>query len=208
MKKKKSTDTSRTPAKPKRPRAKHPRTPTGKKADPELRASAEKGARAGTKERLEEGHMMAGRLPPSQTPQRRATDRRQQVDESIRSDSLVTEDEKLLQQPAPDRGRGGGAAGDLVGDDGAGLGIDQIDQPERELGELLLLLVGVLRLLDIQIGHHPQQRWPDIDAVAVTEFDQGIQIGKVQRFDHGCPEMTARKKRIYPRLAPPPLANR
>src|SRR6187549_1827265 len=101
MKKKKSTDTSRTPAKPKRPRAKHPRTPTGKKADPELRASAEKGARAGTKERLEEGHMMAGRLPPSQTPQRRATDRRQQVDESIRSDSLVTEDEKLLQQPAP-----------------------------------------------------------------------------------------------------------
>ena len=101
MKKKKSSDTSTTSAKPRRPRAKHPRTPTGKKADPELRASAERGARAGTKERLEEGHMMAGRLPPSQTPQRRASDRRQQVDESIRSDSLVTEDEKLLQQPAP-----------------------------------------------------------------------------------------------------------
>jgi uncharacterized protein (TIGR00730 family) len=101
MKKKKSSDTSTTSAKPKRTRAKHPRTPTGKKADPELRASAEKGARAGTKERLEEGHIMAGRTPPSQIPQRRATDRRQVVDESIRSDSLVTEDEKLLQQPAP-----------------------------------------------------------------------------------------------------------
>ena len=101
MKKKKTSDTSTTPAKARRPRAKHARTPTGKKADPELRASAEKGARAGTKERLEEGHMMAGRTPPSQMPQRRATDRRQFVDESIRSDSLVTEDEKLLQQPAP-----------------------------------------------------------------------------------------------------------
>src|SRR3954468_12980524 len=100
MKKKKSSDTSTSSAKPKRTRAKHPRTPTGKKADPELRASAEKGARAGTKERMEEGHMMAGRTPPSQIPSRRSTDKRQ-VDESIRSDSLVTEDEKLLQQPAP-----------------------------------------------------------------------------------------------------------
>jgi len=100
MKKKKTTDNAAKPAKPRRPRAKHPRTPTGKKADPELRASAEKGARAGTRERMEEGHMMAGRTPPSQIPSRRATDRRQ-VDDAIRSDSLVTEDEKLLQQPAP-----------------------------------------------------------------------------------------------------------
>ena len=44
--------------------------------------------------------MMAGRTPPSQIPSRRSTDRRQ-VDDAIRSDSLVTEDEKLLQQPAP-----------------------------------------------------------------------------------------------------------
>jgi len=101
MKKKKSSDTSTTPAKPRRPRAKHPRTPTGKKADPELRAHAEKGARAGTKERMEEGHKMAGRTPPTQIPRRRATDQVRHVDDAIRSDSLVTEDEKLLQQPAP-----------------------------------------------------------------------------------------------------------
>ena len=44
--------------------------------------------------------MMAGRTPPSHDPRARATDRRQ-VDDAIRSDSLVTEDEKLLQQPAP-----------------------------------------------------------------------------------------------------------
>ena len=47
---------------------------------------------------------------------------------------------QLLQQPLAHRGRRGRIAGDLVGDDGAGLGIDQIDQPERELGEVLLLL--------------------------------------------------------------------
>jgi len=44
---------------------------------------------------------MAGRTPPSQLPSRRAADRRRQVDDAIRSDSLVTEDEKLLQQPSP-----------------------------------------------------------------------------------------------------------
>ena len=44
---------------------------------------------------------MAGRTPPSQIPQRRATDQVRHVDDAIRSDSLVTEDEKLLQQPAP-----------------------------------------------------------------------------------------------------------
>jgi uncharacterized protein (TIGR00730 family) len=101
MKKKKTTDRSSEAAKPRRLRTKHPRTPTGKRADPELRASAEKGAREGTRERLEEGHIMAGRTPPSQMPQRRATDKPRPVDDAIRSDSLVTEDEKLLQQPAP-----------------------------------------------------------------------------------------------------------
>ncbi len=44
---------------------------------------------------------MAGRTPPSQMPKRRATDKPRPVDDAIRSDSLVTEDEKLLQQPAP-----------------------------------------------------------------------------------------------------------
>jgi uncharacterized protein (TIGR00730 family) len=101
MKKKKTTDRSSAAAKPRRPRAKHPRTPTGKKADPELRASAEKGAREGTRERTEEGHIMAGRTPPSQMPKRRASDKPRTIDDAIRSDSLVTEDEKLLQQPAP-----------------------------------------------------------------------------------------------------------
>ena len=50
MKKKKSSDASNS-GQATTHRAKHPRTPTGKKADPELRASAEKSARAGTKER-------------------------------------------------------------------------------------------------------------------------------------------------------------
>src|SRR4026209_188092 len=63
-------------------RTKHPRTPTGKKADPTSRASAEENARAGLRERTEEGHRMAGRTPPSSTPQRRQTDiKRKKIDE-------------------------------------------------------------------------------------------------------------------------------
>ena len=60
------------------------------------------GARAGMRERTEEGHRMAGRTPPStDTPRRRAGDARE-IDDSIRSYAVpVTEDEKLLQQPAP-----------------------------------------------------------------------------------------------------------
>jgi len=83
-------------------KARHPRTPTGKRADPKSRASAEENARAGLRERTEEGHRMAGRTPPSSTPQRRQTDAtRKKIDEAIRNFSPVTEDEKLLQQPAP-----------------------------------------------------------------------------------------------------------
>ncbi|HVF40107.1 MAG TPA: TIGR00730 family Rossman fold protein [Gemmatimonadaceae bacterium] len=87
---------------PKRAKTKQPRTPTGKKASVATRATAEEKARAGMRERTEEGHRMAGRRPPSETsPGRRATDARP-IDDSIRNLMVpVTEDEKLLQQPAP-----------------------------------------------------------------------------------------------------------
>ena len=48
----------------KRP-ARVPRTATGKEADPDLLASAERASRAGMKERTEAGHLLAGRTPPS-----------------------------------------------------------------------------------------------------------------------------------------------
>jgi uncharacterized protein (TIGR00730 family) len=80
---------------------KHPRTATGKKADPSLRAAAEAKARAGTRERTEEGHLMAGRMPPSQMASGRAVGATRKVDEAIRSYTPVTEDEELLQQPGP-----------------------------------------------------------------------------------------------------------
>ena len=63
---------------------------------------------------------------------------------------------------------------------------------ERKIWEAALLLV----------------RRHGSDAVAIAEFDQAIQIGRVRRFDHGCPQSTARKMRIWPRLASLPLANR
>ena len=76
------------------------RTAGGKKLNPEVMASAEQQALEGLKKRTEEGHLKAGRTPPSQqSPGRRAGDRI--VDDSIRDVSAVTEDEKLLQQPGP-----------------------------------------------------------------------------------------------------------
>ena len=78
-----------------------PRTAGGKAMNPETLANAEQGALLWLKERTEEGHLKAGRTPPSQTGQRSAGAR--QVDESIRSSRRlsVTEDEKLLAQPDP-----------------------------------------------------------------------------------------------------------
>src|SRR5258705_4929562 len=76
------------------------RTAGGKKPNPEVMASAEQQALEGLKKRTEEGHLKAGRTPPSQqSPGRRAGDRI--VDDSIRDLASVTEDEKLLQQPGP-----------------------------------------------------------------------------------------------------------
>jgi len=82
------------------PRSTRARTAGGKKLNPQVMASAEQQALEGLKQRTEEGHIKAGRTPPSQeSPKRRAGDRI--VDDSIRDVAAVTEDEKLLQQPGP-----------------------------------------------------------------------------------------------------------
>ena len=83
--------------KPKKQRA--PRSARGKPVDPKLRRTAEHAALAGVRERLEEGHVAAGRKPPGQQAARlrRIRDERR-VDDAIRDVSpLVTEDEKLLE---------------------------------------------------------------------------------------------------------------
>lgn len=97
MKKKKDTATS---ADKPRSRSKQARTPTGKRFNPEMQASAEEGARAGLKERTEEGHMAAGRTPPSQVPSARQVSASRVIDDAIRDyEEPITEDEKLLQTP-------------------------------------------------------------------------------------------------------------
>jgi len=84
------------------PRSKRPRTPTGKRYDPDTQASAEEGARAGLKERTEEGHIMAGRTPPSQITDARQSGATRIIDQAIRDYvEPMTEDEKLLQTPPP-----------------------------------------------------------------------------------------------------------
>ena len=85
-----------------RTRSKTARTPTGKRFDAQTQASAEEGARAGLKERTEEGHIMAGRTPPSQVTSARQSGATRVIDDAIRNyTDPMTEDEKLLQAPAP-----------------------------------------------------------------------------------------------------------
>ena len=91
-------------AAPKKPRpaskASRARTAGGKKPTAQVLASAEQQALEGLKERTEEGHLKAGRTPPSQQGSgKRAGATR--VDDAIRSFGAATEDEKLLQQSSP-----------------------------------------------------------------------------------------------------------
>jgi uncharacterized protein (TIGR00730 family) len=100
MTKKKDTAASRATPAPSRARGKQARTPSGKRYDPEMQASAEEGARAGLKERTEEGHKMAGRTPPSQVTESRQAGATRVIDDAIRDyTEPITEDEKLLQTP-------------------------------------------------------------------------------------------------------------
>jgi uncharacterized protein (TIGR00730 family) len=77
------------------------RTAGGKKLNPEVMASAEQKALEGLKQRTEEGHLKAGRTPPSQQVPGKLEVVRRTVDDAIRDSSPVTEDEKLLQQSGP-----------------------------------------------------------------------------------------------------------
>jgi uncharacterized protein (TIGR00730 family) len=77
--------------------------PRSKRTDPGRRAAAEKGALAGFKERTEEGHLLAGRTPPSKVTPARTSGAHRAIDTSIRDYMPLTEDAKLLQQPAGPR---------------------------------------------------------------------------------------------------------
>jgi len=77
------------------------RTAGGKRLNPEVMASAEQQALEGLKQRTEEGHLKAGRTPPSQQGTGRRSGATRVVDDAIRDVAPVTEDEKLLQQPGP-----------------------------------------------------------------------------------------------------------
>src|SRR5690606_13224728 len=67
--------------------------------DPDRRLSAEHSSREGLRERTEEGHLRAGRRPPSQVDEARTIGPRRAVDTAIRDYPVLTEDEKLLRQP-------------------------------------------------------------------------------------------------------------
>ena len=83
------------------PRNKSARTASGKKANPALLAAAQHGSQQGARERTEEGHLAAGRVPPSQGVETRVSGATARViDDAIRDwRPPVTEDEKLLSGP-------------------------------------------------------------------------------------------------------------
>jgi uncharacterized protein (TIGR00730 family) len=68
--------------------------------NPERTLIAEREALAWLQARTEEGHIRAGRTPPSQVDDGRTAGARREVDHSIR-DVPITEDEKLLRGPSP-----------------------------------------------------------------------------------------------------------
>ena len=81
-----------------------PRTATGKRANPERLAAAQAEAQDFLRERTEEGHRAAGRVPPSQRTERRTSGAARKVDDDLRDlVQPITEDEKLLALPATDR---------------------------------------------------------------------------------------------------------
>src|SRR5438874_9532121 len=82
------------------PKSTKARTAGGKKLNPEVMASAEQKALEGLKQRTEEGHLKAGRTPPSQQTAARRSGGTRMIDDAIRA-APATEDEKLLQQPGP-----------------------------------------------------------------------------------------------------------
>ena len=74
------------------------RTAGGKRSNPQQMARAEQESRDFLRERTEEGHLAAGRIPPSQSQAtRQAGATEVAVDQSIRTFVPLTEDEKLLR---------------------------------------------------------------------------------------------------------------
>ncbi len=98
--KRKDSETRVTPVTTRR-KSSRARTAGGKRPDPHVLASAEQQALEGLKQRTEEGHLKAGRTPPSLKGAKRHVGASQIVDDAIRNFVPVTEDEKLLQQSAP-----------------------------------------------------------------------------------------------------------
>src|SRR5437588_12662274 len=81
-------------------RATRARTAGGKKLNPEVMASAEQKALEGLKQRTEEGHLKAGRTPPSQQTAARRSGGTRMIDDAIRA-APGTDGGTLLTQPGP-----------------------------------------------------------------------------------------------------------
>jgi hypothetical protein len=86
-----------------------------------------------------------------------------------------------------DHGAGGGRiARQPLRHRGTGRHVGRIDQPQRQLGVVALVVRRMGRLLQIEVGQHAQQGRADVETVPLTMIEQALQAGKCRRrFGHG-----------------------
>ena len=94
-------------------KARSPRTASGKRGSPTQLSASQAEATEGLRERTEEGHLAAGRTPPSLKSNKRSSGAARKIDSDLRDFTApITEDEKLLQMPG--QGVRANAAGDFT----------------------------------------------------------------------------------------------
>ncbi len=62
--------------------------------------------------------------------------------------------------------------------------IDLIDEAGGEFDKLPRFVLGVDAGLDIEVGQHAQQGWPDIDTLSAGERHQSVKARKQRRSGH------------------------
>ena len=92
--------------------------------------------------------------------------------------------EHIAREPAHDRGRRRGVMRKLGRDDFAGRSVDAVDEPQHQLGIVPRFLGRVRGLLNVEVGQHPHQRRPNVDAAAQRQSVQPFEIAIRKRLRH------------------------
>ena len=92
----------------------------------------------------------------------------------------------VARQAQDDGPRGGRIERQPLGHRGACRHVGRVDQPQRQLGIVALVVRRMGRFLQIEVGQHPQQGRADVETLPVTMIEQTLQAGECRRrFGHG-----------------------